>query len=234
MNNYTFNFLNNTYTIDISWKKVFDELKPELLKIEKAITNDSISSNKSDIFKIFEKPLNNISIIILGQDPYPQRNIPTGRAFEVSNLKNWNDLKNNISLINIIKGIYFERNRQNKNIYFIKNEIENNKFEIRKPNVFFTNLENNGVFLMNTSLTCKIDKSNSHSQFWSCFTKRIIEEIADNRNKKEWLLWGNEAKKYSSIVELYSPSNNIIYGFPHPRNHSFIKSNATKSIEKFV
>lgn len=65
MNNYSFNFLGNTYNIDHSWKKVFNELKPELSKIENAIINDSISSNKGDIFKIFEKSINDISIVNL-------------------------------------------------------------------------------------------------------------------------------------------------------------------------
>ena len=66
------------------WIKVID--KQELLKVINNITNISKSTvicpNMSDIFKAFNLcPYNNLKVVIIGQDPYPQKDVATGVLF---------------------------------------------------------------------------------------------------------------------------------------------------------
>ena len=54
---------------------------------------------------------------------------------------------------------------------------------------------NKGVFLLNTSLSTKVDISNSHSMYWEWFTTRIVNYIQLYHTGIVWMLWGSSAQK---------------------------------------
>jgi len=46
------------------------------------IYNNDVSPTPDKIFNVFSMPLGEIKVVLLGQDPYPTRNMATGYAFE--------------------------------------------------------------------------------------------------------------------------------------------------------
>jgi len=230
---YCFNFMGTPIQIDISWENCFKNLKLEIEEIEEYLDKaNSITPEKDDIFKVFGKPMGDIKVIILGQDPYYQKGIATGRAFEVKDYKNWCQPINNTSLINIVKELYSQNGGEKLSIEEIRNEIKLKRFDIASPDNIFNIWENNGVFLLNTSLTCEIDNPNSHKVFWQCFTKKIIKEIAFHNKIAFWLLWGDEAQKYRKLIEPYVEPKRIVET-AHPATNNFVGSGTFRKVLKF-
>ncbi len=233
---YIFNFNNEKISIKNSWAPVFKELEKELKNIEKYIGNE-YTPETSNIFKVFQclSP-DKIKVIILGQDPYSQQGVATGRAFEVNNYNNWQNPSPNVSLTNIFKKLYREHIDSKKeikeiNIKSIRGEINDKQLKILPPCELFVNWEENGVLLLNTALTCEIDKPDSHSIYWICFTKKIIEFIASNNNFKHWLLWGNKAQQFEKLIN--DKSNNKIIKVTHPRNNEFVGSSTFSEVKNY-
>ena len=231
---YYFKFKNKLIEIDYSWKGLFDSLREEIIEIEYYI-GDNFTPSAENIFKIFKIPVAEIKVVLLGQDPYPQEGIATGRAFEVSDYKDWSIKTSNTSLTNILKALYIENQKLNNDsidINLVRRDIQYEKFKINSPNKIFSVWESNGVFLLNTSLTCEINTPNSHKLFWSCFTKKVIQFISKLDQDIHWLLLGNEAHYFIPIIEKHS--KNYFETHPHPVNtNSFLNSKPFKKLIDF-
>ncbi len=191
--------------IDDSWNDFLATKKivKILHCIEKEIYSDinEFTPTKEKVLRFFNISLNDVKIIILGQDPYPQKGVATGRAFEVGVLKSWNDTFNNISLKNIIRSIYYAYTGEYQKYNYIKNEI-NNGFKIKQPDKLFSSWEKQGVLLLNTSFTCELGKSNSHAKIWEPFTIELLKYIAKNNQNIIWFLWGNNAINITKNIDI--------------------------------
>ena len=59
-----------------------------------------------------------------------------------------------------------------------------------------------GVFLLNASLTVRAHQANSHKDIgWHTFTDAVIRKLSDERDGLIFLLWGGFAKKKSVLVD---------------------------------
>ncbi|MFI3190654.1 hypothetical protein BCS42_14925 [Crenothrix sp. D3] len=220
----TFNFLGTTVTCHNSWDSFFNNpvvtgQNGYLAIIEGQIINSYLQNNitphVNNIFKVFQMDLNECKIVILGQDPYPQRSVATGRAFEVGNITRWEQLRekehNNPSLRNILKLLHKNYNYpKTGKPESIGNVIRDISF-ILPPNQLFNHWEQQGVLLLNTAFTCEIDNSNSHSNFWGNFTEEVINFVDTNTQGLTWFLWGS-AKKLCHLI-----FNGTKYYTEHPR-----------------
>ena len=56
-----------------------------------------------------------------------------------------------------------------------------------------------GILLLNTSLTVIESKPNSHSKMWRAITNAIIKHIVENSENVIFMLWGNNAKKIKKL-----------------------------------
>ena len=200
-----------------SWNDFLDKpIKAELTKIGKQIislTNNNLellTPHQSKVLRFLSMPANDIKVIILGQDPYPQKNIATGRAFEVSNLKSWKTPFRNPSLQNIVRAIYFAYSGKLLKYSEIRTNLNNN-FKMLEPSEIFNHWESQGVLLINTAFTCKVDDSNSHSDIWRGFTQELLAYINNKSPNAYWFLWGNNAKNAVADLDL----RNTIFSY-HP------------------
>ena len=121
----------------------------------------------------------NVKVVILGQDPYHNPNQANGLSFSVA--------ENRIippSLLNIFR------------------EIENN-FNIKhSKNGDLNRWVEQGVLLLNSTLTVRKNKPGSHqNRGWEKFTDKIIKIISLNKNNVVFLLWGNYAKRKSKLID---------------------------------
>lgn len=168
------------------------------------------------VLRFMSLNLDKIKVIILGQDPYKPEGVANGRAFQPLNLTSWSQSFRQVSLKNIIRNIYASYNdieEYSKIPYYqdIVTKIVLGEFPIKQPYNWFDSLEEQGVLLLNTSLTCKIGVSNSHKGIWYDFSHELINYIAKQRTDLAWFMWGKEA----AIYKQYIPSGEI-YVSRHP------------------
>lgn len=157
---------------------------------------NKICPSYKDIFKAFNKcPYRKLRLVIVGQDPYSQKNVATGLAF--ANFNNISEKQLSPSLQVIKESI-------------INYEIPHNLI------TFASELEEwaeQGVLLLNTALTCEINKPLSHSLLWRPFISQLIKNICNYNSGIVWLLLGSSAQsfkpyinKYQYIIEAKHPS----------------------------
>lgn len=156
---------------------------------------------KEDIFKVFRKPVQDIRVVILGQDPYFNKDA-TGLAFQTAGKKNTKHLK------------------------VIYEELKMEGF----PDANIDNWEAQGVFLLNTALTVKAGKAGTHCRYWEHFMQRTISYISNSTERCVWMLWGKRAQSFAPfiaknnnyimtapfpIAETYEKSSAGFYGCRH-------------------
>lgn len=156
-----------------------------------------IYPNREHVFRCFkETEYDNVYCVILGQDPYHDGSA-TGLAFD-----NAGKTKPSPSLRNILI------------------ELENcygNALEFTDPSFHdLSHWAKQGVLLLNTALTVESGKPGSHSQLWYNFTVFVMKALANNTNPTVFMLWGNEAKEYSTIIES-STTKHLILKAAHPQ-----------------
>ena len=144
------------------------------------------------IFNAFDHcTFDNLKVVILGQDPYHGPGQANGLCFSVNN-----GIKHPPSLVNIL------------------NEIRN---DIGTPIPENGNLErwaDQGVLLLNASLTIKAHDAGSHqNRGWEEFTDRVIKIISDQKEQVVFLLWGSYAQRKGEIID---KTRHLILQSPHP------------------
>ena len=142
----------------------------------------TIFPKKEDIFNAFKyTSLEDLKVVILGQDPYHNYNQAHGLAFSVQ------------------KGVDIPPSLRN-----VYKELFRSVDGFRTPNHgCLTHWAKQGVFLLNTALTVEAHKANSHKDIgWSKFTDSVIKKISDNKENVIFMLWGGNAKKKKSLIDI--------------------------------
>ena len=132
------------------------------------------------IFSAFDHcNLNDLKVVIIGQDPYHGPQQANGLCFSVSN-----GIAMPPSLVNIFKEI---------------------KADIGKDLPASGNLErwaDQGVLLLNATLTVRANKPGSHqNKGWEIFTDAVIKTISGEKEGIVFLLWGAYAQKKGEIID---------------------------------
>lgn len=197
-------FLDTLPSIDESWSKFLsDDILKELKEIENIISADKaeFTPKSENVLRFLSKSLTETKVIILGQDPYPQKGVATGRAFEVGTLQSWDEKFTNVSLKNVIRSIYFAYRDKYLKYSEIKKEI-GLYFPLSNPQELFVEWEKQGVLLLNTSFTCRVGESNSHEKYWRDFSAQLLNFIAKTNENIIWFLWGNNAKAIVNDIDI--------------------------------
>ena len=165
-----------------------DQIGVELTR--RADNGEEILPNRSLVFRSLELPLSEINVVIVGQDPYPNRQDACGLAFSV--LPRTSGLPG--SLMNIQK------------------EIMTDIGSTTTADGDLSRWLNYGVLLLNRVLTVKAGESASHSKLgWQAVTEEIVRICA--ANGAIGILWGNSAK---DLADLFSKDNLITGVHPSP------------------
>lgn len=168
-----------------SWHKhlqpLFDDEKMLLMK-DKILPTCNFYPNGPDIFKVFQMPLEDIKVVILGQDPYPNGEA-IGLAFAVNE---------NTAIPKSLNIIFREIIQPNSSEEFTN--------EVSKKDRTLSNWVSQGVFLLNTALTVEAKNPNSHTGYWQWFTREVIK-IISKEVKPIWLLWGAKAQGFREYID---------------------------------
>jgi len=210
----------------MTWKDVIelekqkDYYKNLKVQIDKMYETRTIFPPKEKVFRAFSlTKLDNLKVVILGQDPYHGFGQAQGLAFSTPA-----NIKNPPSMQNILKEIFDD---------------------LQKPSICLdgdlTPWAKQGVLLLNTVLTVQEAKAGSHQNIgWEIFTDNIIKYISQNCKNIIFLLWGSFAIKKRVLIE---EKNHHILTAVHPSPLSayrgffgckhFSKANAIlKSLDK--
>lgn len=182
------------------------------LAIERARTDTAIYPPESYVFAALHlTPLNSVRAVILGQDPYFQEGLATGLAFSIPD-----GCTQPRSLQNILKARHLD---------------------LRLPIPSSGSLEqwaNSGVLLLNTALTVRRGKANSHRLLWKDFTKAVIQAVGAQPGPIAFLLWGRQAQAMGHLI----PSGHMIIESFHPAARGteprFIDSKPFSSVDAAI
>lgn len=145
-----------------------------------------------DLFNCFRyTPLEKLKAVILGQDPYHEPNQAHGLCFSV---------KPGIPLPPSLQNMY--------------KEIESDLGIIEPRCGDLTKWANEGVLLLNTTLTVREHAANSHSKCgWAWFTDSVIKLISDRTENTVFILWGGNARSKAPLID---KNKHLILQCAHP------------------
>ena len=181
--------------------------------VKKEYSEHTCYPKGKEIFAAFDQcPVENLKVVLLGQDPYHGEGQANGLSFSVRD-----GIAHPPSLVNIFR------------------EIQE---DLKLPYPESGNLSRwaeQGVLLLNATLTVRANTAGSHQgQGWETFTDAVIKSISDNCQHIVFLLWGGFAKKKMALIDTQKHCV-LSSGHPSPlsanRGHWFGNKHFSKTNE---
>jgi uracil-DNA glycosylase len=140
-------------------------------------------------------PLDEVKVVILGQDPYHGPGQAHGLCFSVPD-----GVQVPPSLLNIYK------------------ELESDLGIARRPSGNLERWARQGVLLLNNSLTVEAGKAGSHAgKGWDAITDAAVAAVAGREVPSVFILWGSHArKKAANVPQLANGGGHLILASAHP------------------
>lgn len=185
-------FFNNGWDAALEDEFEKDYFKELLIKVDEEYAKYKVYPPRGKIFSAFKHcDIKDVKVVILGQDPYHEEGQAHGMCFSVMP---------GVDIPPSLKNIYKEINAE---------------YGYEVPNHgYLVSWSDQGVFLLNTTLTVRAHQANSHSQFgWQKFTDRVIQEINKQDNPVVFLLWGRNAISKEKFID---KSKHLVLSSAHP------------------
>ena len=180
------------------WMRVIDkrELESVLSKLGPEYKRKPICPAQNSVFKAFEVcPYDKLKVVMLGQDPFPQKGVATGILF--GNKKGTRDEDLSPSL-QIVKEAA------------INFEIPHNCI------IFDPTLESwakQGILMINSALTVEMNKIGSHVMLWRPFIASLLKKLSENKTGIIYVLFGKQAQTFKPYI---NKQFNIVLEENHP------------------
>lgn len=175
------------------WMKVIDraELNNAMSKVSMEYMRKPVCPNQPDVFRAFELcPLKDLKVVMLGQDPYPQKGVATGILFGNRSDTDEEDLSPSLKVV--------------------KEAAIN--FEVPHYCVTFDNtLESwarQGILMINSALTVEMNRVGSHVMIWRPFIAKLLKNLSDYNTAVVYVLFGRQAQTFKPYIN--SRFNHII------------------------
>lgn len=185
-------------SIEPTWKEqLHDEFdKPYFVRLTQAVHKEYAQGPCYPpgrlIFNAFNLcPFDRVKVVIIGQDPYHEPGQAMGLSFSVPQ-----GIVMPPSLVNIFK------------------EIQQDLGTPMPVNGDLTRWAEQGVLLLNATLTVRAHQANSHQPLgWSQFTDAAIMALNAHRSGIIYMLWGGYARSKRNLIDA---SRNLILESVHP------------------
>jgi uracil-DNA glycosylase len=180
------------------WMKVLD--RAETMKIMgwlKTVNPNILCPALPNIFRAFKLcTYADCRIVFIGQDPYPQKDVATGILFG-----------NNAET---------PEDKLSPSLEVIKESVIN--YEVpHNPIIFDNTLESwakQGVLMINSALTCELNRIGSHVNVWRPFVSKLIKNLSIKETDIIYVLFGKQAQtlkpyiddKHNDIIEIEHPA----------------------------
>ncbi|MBP0047804.1 uracil-DNA glycosylase [Marinobacterium sp. AK62] len=163
----------------------------QFLQAEKA-AHKVIYPHSSNWFHALEAtPLDQVKVVVIGQDPYHQPGQAHGLCFSVKP-----GVKTPPSLVNIYK------------------ELQSDLGIAPADHGYLESWAWQGVLLLNAVLTVEQSNANAHQgKGWERFTDRVIELVNEQCEHVVFMLWGSYAQKKGASIDTHK---HLVLKAPHP------------------
>lgn len=159
----------------LSWQSRLSASKDLLSEIEsQLILEPQITPPPALVMRAFQEPFESVKLLLIGQDPYPTKDVACGLAFAVSEAS-----KSPQSLKNLMKELATD-------LPHVSNSGQLDRWSSQ------------GVLLLNSALTTIVGVPGAHAKIWSGFTKAVIEQL--DSSSLVCLSLGEHAKKLSTLI----------------------------------
>lgn len=204
----------------MNWEEFFQQevqkgvLGPIREAVGQAYDRTTVYPAKENIFKALEMtPMDQVKVVILGQDPYHGPNQAQGYSFSVPA---------NQQLPPSLQNIYKE----------ISHEYQ---VPVNRTGDL-SDWASQGVLLLNSILTVEQGKPLSHANIgWQTFTDDIIQALNKLDQPIVFLLWGSHARKAKRFL---TNPNHLVLESPHPSplsaNRGFFGNNHFRMANEFL
>ena len=131
------------------------------------------------VFRAFQRPLADVRVLVVGQDPYPNPEHPIGLSFAVR------------------RGVW----PLPPSLVNIYTELRDDLGIVPPRHGDLTAWADQGVMLLNRSLTVQPGAPNSHrGKGWESITERAITALAARGGPCVAILWGSDARKLKPLL----------------------------------
>ena len=177
--------------LQIEFEQSYMQQLAEFLRQEKASEQTIYPAGDVIFSALNTTPLNNVKVVILGQDPYHGAGQAHGLSFSVP------------------KGVKIPPSLRN-----IYKEIQSD-LGINTPNHgYLHSWAQQGVLLLNSVLTVRDSQAASHQgKGWETFTDKVISVINHQTQNVVFLLWGSYAQKKGQVIDR---QRHLVLNAPHP------------------
>jgi uracil-DNA glycosylase len=186
--------------IEASWKRILGQEfeQPYFTALSKFVKSETQAGKTifppgPQVFAAFAyTPFEDVKVVILGQDPYHGLGQAHGLCFSVN------------------KGVKVPPSLQN-----IYKELATDIKDFKTPpNGDLTEWTQQGVLLLNATLTVEKDKAGSHQgKGWEPFTDAVIRTLSEHKENLVFMLWGKFAQSKASLI---NANKHLILQAAHP------------------
>jgi len=149
--------------------KLYDDLTDSLVSLVEQ--GKRFTPKFKDIFNAFKEcKYDDLKVVIVGQDPYPQLGSADGLAFSCS-----------------------KKDKVEKSLQYINKAIDRDHTDLRC-------WANQGVLLINTALTVEVNKIGSHFWNWKPFTEHLFSKINQDNKDIVFILMGKKAEAWERLI----------------------------------
>ena len=208
------------FGIENDWyERLYDQFNADYFAelrtfIQRERKNHAVYPSTENVFAALNTtPFHETRIVILGQDPYHGPRQAHGLCFSVQH-----DVAIPPSLVNIFT------------------ELEHDIGVTRPTHGCLTKWAQQGVLLLNTTLTVRRGEPGSHhGKGWERFTDHIISLVNQKEQPVAFVLWGNPARRKKILIT--SPHHRVIEA-PHPSplsaHRGFFGSRPFSALNEFL
>ena len=184
-------------SLPADWKDGLSECRSEIETIDTLLSEVEqngiiLVPNAERIFAALTIHPQDVSVILIGQDPYPATDHAIGLAFAVP-------------------AATFPVPGSLRNIF---TEIQTDLGTKSAADLTLSSWIDQGVLLLNTSLTTEAGVRGAHSDWpWEAIVRSLISRVVELNPNVVAMLWGNHAKGFS---DLFSPGSVVESAHPSP------------------
>jgi uracil-DNA glycosylase len=178
------------------WLKVIDQ--KELYKVLRIVNSlyeeRTIMPAYEDIFKAFLLcPYNELKVVFIGQDPYPQSGVATGILFG-----NKEGTINLSPSLEVVKEACIDYTLPHNHVDF---------------DVTLESWARQGILMLNAALTVELNTPTSHTMIWRPFISKLLQNLSIHESGIVYALFGNLAQTFKPYI---NGTFNDIFEIKHP------------------
>lgn len=151
----------------------------------------------AEIFTAFKScHFDDVRVVIIGQDPYPQIDVANGVAFCCA-----------------------KKMRVEKSLEYMHKSIKETVDPLYEGSPDLEPWTKQGVLMINSALTTTISKPGTHYLLWRPFIIQVLDALIWNKPGLIYVFLGSKAQEYDQLI----PSNNYKISVSHPASAAYNK-----------